>query len=84
MIAAGIDTSQYKCHSTRAASTSHLASKHFDLKNIMLAAGWTREEHFSVFITLILLHLTLEVPLWTRYRKLLLLLTICCYTCYIL
>jgi hypothetical protein len=49
MIAAGIDTSHYKSHSTRAASPSHLASKYFDLKNIMLAAGWTREETFQRF-----------------------------------
>ena len=49
MTAAGIDTSQYKGHTTRAASTSYLASKHFDLKNIMLAAGWSKEETFQRF-----------------------------------
>ena len=49
MTAAGIDTSHYKSHTTRTASTSHLASKHFDLKNIMLAAGWSREETFQRF-----------------------------------
>ena len=39
MTTAGIDTNQYKSHSTRAASTSHLASKDYDLKDIMNAAG---------------------------------------------
>ena len=49
MALAGINTSQYKTHSTRAASTSHLASKHFDLKSIMQAAGWSNEETFQRF-----------------------------------
>ena len=49
MSLAGIDTSQYKTHSTRAASTSYLASKHFDLKSIMQAAGWSNEETFQRF-----------------------------------
>ena len=46
---AGIDTSRYKTHSTRAWSTSYLASKHFDLKSIMHAAGWSNEEIFQRF-----------------------------------
>ena len=49
MATAGIDTSQYKGHSTRAASTSHLASKDYDLKDIMSAAGWSKEETFQRF-----------------------------------
>ena len=49
MALAGINTSQYQTHSTRAASTSHLASKHFDLKSIMQAAGWSNEETFQRF-----------------------------------
>ena len=45
----GINTSQYKTHSTRAVSTSHLASKHFDLKSITQAAGWSNKETFQRF-----------------------------------
>ncbi len=51
---AGIDMSKYGCHSTRAASTSFLSQKNFDLKDfdlkdIMLAAGWTNEQTFQRF-----------------------------------
>ena len=46
---AGIDTNQYKSHSSRAASTLHLASKDYDLKDIMSAAGWSKEETFQRF-----------------------------------
>ena len=49
MTIAGIDTKQYKSHSTRAASTSHVASKDYDLKDIMNAAGWSKEETFQKF-----------------------------------
>lgn len=49
MSLSGINTSQYKTHSTRAASTSHLASKHFDLRSNMQAAGWSNEETFQRF-----------------------------------
>ena len=49
MSLAGINTSKYKTHNTRAASTSHLASEHFDLKSIMQAAGWSNEETFQRF-----------------------------------
>ena len=49
MTAADIHTSQYKNHTTRAASMSQIVSKHFDLRNIMLAAGWSREETFQRF-----------------------------------
>ena len=49
MASAGIDRNQYKGHSTRAASTSHLASKDYDLKDIMTAAGWSKEETFQRF-----------------------------------
>ena len=45
----GIDISQYSCHSTRAASTLFLATRHFDLKDIMNAAGWTQEQTFQRF-----------------------------------
>jgi site-specific recombinase XerD len=49
MTTAGVDTTQYKSHSTRAASTSHLASQQFDLKDILNAAGWSKEETFKRF-----------------------------------
>ena len=49
MLSAGIDTSKYTTHSTRAASTSHLAAKQFDIKQIMKAAGWSKEETFHHF-----------------------------------
>ena len=38
-----------KSHSTTAASTSHLASQQFDLKDILNAAGWSKEETFKRF-----------------------------------
>ena len=43
----GIDISNYSAHSTRAASTSSLARKNFDLKEMMIAAGWTQEQTFQ-------------------------------------
>ena len=49
MTIAGVDTKQYKTHSTRAASTSHLASKDCDLKDIINAAGWSKQETFQRF-----------------------------------
>ena len=49
MATAGIDTNQYKSHSTRAASTSHLASRDYDIKDILSAAGWSKEETFRRF-----------------------------------
>ncbi|CAB3998599.1 Pro-Pol poly [Paramuricea clavata] len=49
MTTAGVDTTQYKSPSTRAASTSHLASQQFDLKDILNAAGWSKEETFKRF-----------------------------------
>ena len=45
----GIYTSKYKSHSTRGASASYLASKHFDVKDIKRAAGWSKEETFRRF-----------------------------------
>ena len=49
MTDAGIDTSIYTSYSSRAASTSHLASKNFDTKDIMCAAGWSKEQFFHRF-----------------------------------
>ena len=49
MTAAGIDTSVYKSHTTRAASTSSLVGKHFDIKDIIGAAGWSKEGTFQKF-----------------------------------
>ncbi len=49
MTSAGIDTSKYMTHSTRAASTSHLAARQFDINDIMKAAGWSKEETFQRF-----------------------------------
>ena len=49
MKTAGIDTSVYKSHSTRAAMTSFLASKQIDIKKIFVAAGWSKEEIFRKF-----------------------------------
>jgi hypothetical protein len=50
MTVAGIDASVYKSHTTRAASTSFLVGKQFDIKDIIGAAGWTKEERFTAFI----------------------------------
>ena len=41
--------SKYSADSTRAASTSSLARKNFDLKEVMIAAGWTQEQTFQGF-----------------------------------
>ena len=49
---AGIDISKFSCHSTRAASTSCLMTRNVDLKDIMLAAGWTQEQTFHRFYNL--------------------------------
>ena len=49
---AGIDISKYVAHSTRAASTSSLAKKNLDLKEVKIAAGWTQEQAFQLFYNL--------------------------------
>ena len=46
---AGIDTSNFKGHSTRAASSSHLAVNDISIKDIMLSAGWSNERTFQQF-----------------------------------
>ena len=49
MTSAGVNTDRYGSHSTRAASASHLAAKNFDIKDIMSAVGWSKEETFQKF-----------------------------------
>ena len=47
--AAGVDISKFKGHSTRAASTSHLAECNFKIQDIMSSAGWSNEAVFQRF-----------------------------------
>ncbi len=47
MALTGIDISKYKSHSTRGTSASHLASKNFNIRDIMAATGWSKEETFQ-------------------------------------
>ena len=42
-----IDTSKFKGHSTRAASSSHLVGNNINIKDIMLSAGWSNEKTFQ-------------------------------------
>ena len=46
---AGIDTSKFKGHSTRAASSTHLADNDINIKDIMLSAGRSDERTFQQF-----------------------------------
>ena len=46
---AGIDTTVYTAHSTRAASTSAVNKTALSINTILNAAGWTRESTFSRF-----------------------------------
>ena len=46
---AGIDTSIFKAHSTRAAATSKAMAKDIPLETIMTAAGWNRTSTFYKF-----------------------------------
>ena len=46
---AGIDTSSYTAHSTRAASTSAVSSANLPIDIIMKAAGWSSENTFQKF-----------------------------------
>ena len=47
--AAGVDISKFKGHSTRAASTSHLAERNFKIQDIISSAGWSNETVFQRF-----------------------------------
>lgn len=44
---AGIDVSKFKAHSTRSASTSFLAERTVNIKDIMTSAGWSNEMAFQ-------------------------------------
>jgi len=46
---AGVDTSKFKGHSTRAASSSFLADNNINIKDILLSAGWSNERTFQQF-----------------------------------
>jgi hypothetical protein len=46
---AGVDISKFKGHSTRAASTSHLAERNFKIQDIISSAGWSNESVFQRF-----------------------------------
>ena len=47
MSSAVVNIERYSSHSTRAASASHLAAKNFAIKDIMSAAGGSKEETFK-------------------------------------
>ena len=49
MTAAGVDTTRYKSHSTRAASTSAAARAGVPVDNILSCAGWSNCETFARF-----------------------------------
>ena len=49
MKAAGIDTEQYKAHSTRAASTSAACQNNLPVSDILKQAGWSNEKTFRTF-----------------------------------
>lgn len=46
---AGIDVSKFSAHSTRSASTSFLADRNVNIKDIMMSAGWSNEITFQRF-----------------------------------
>ena len=45
----GIDTSEFSCHSTRAASTSCAKAAGLNLQHIMQSAGWSNTSTFAKF-----------------------------------
>ena len=46
---AGFDTHKFTAHSTRAASSSHLAQRNFSITDIIGAVGWKSEQTFQKF-----------------------------------
>ena len=46
---AGVDTTKFKAHSTRAASTSHLATNNIDIQSMLRAVGWSNERTFQTY-----------------------------------
>jgi hypothetical protein len=49
LASAGVDTEQFKAHSTRAAAASAAKSAGVSLKDIMTMADWSRESTFTRF-----------------------------------
>ena len=49
MVEAGIDTSVYKAHSTRAAATSAASRADLPVSDILAKAGWSNEKTFKTF-----------------------------------
>ena len=49
MAAAGIDVSQFKAHSTRAAATSAAANVGVPIKDMLKTANWSRESTFEIY-----------------------------------
>jgi hypothetical protein len=49
MAKAGIDTTIFKAHSTRAAVSSKAKAAHVPVKDIMEKAGWSRQSTFAKF-----------------------------------
>ena len=47
---AGVNVKKFKAHSTRAASTSHLAKHNIDTASILKTVGWSNERTFQAFI----------------------------------
>ena len=58
LTSAGVDTNKFKAHSTRAASTSHLAAKNIEISSILKSVGWSNERTFKTFY-----HKQLEKPI---------------------
>ena len=49
LASAGVDTDQFKAHSTRSAATSAAKSAGVSLRDIMTMADWSRESTFTPF-----------------------------------
>ena len=49
LASAGVDTDQFKAHSTRSAAVSAATSAGVSLKDIMTMADWSRETTFTHF-----------------------------------
>ena len=51
LLAAGIDATKVKAHSTRSASSSYLASQSISVIDIMNSVGWSNEQVFQRYYT---------------------------------
>lgn len=49
LLSAGVDTSKFKAHSLRSASTSHLAKLNVNVQDIIKSVGWSSEKTFQQF-----------------------------------